>query len=347
MTTLNITIWERCDPRLASAITTFFQKWEPYSTQSKRYSIFGLLRECIDPAWAALSSDFQSLNHEALNRIWVQFGKDQGHELRPLDTYSFSALAIRLHFDNLDLLIKMIGHNVADQDDGNSILPSLDTLRELAVACRRKKPKRDSGRKIIPFRDRAICRYCNMPTELAEQAANKKRALHKEKQDPKNQKNVILSTLSALYCSNHRSKEAFSDSVRSEYFKAKRSQRSFDKELERLDWQSWAGTKNAGAKSGNALIDQFIWRLSMLLRLTYEQQDFDQDDILESNLRLEARKLVDKCITDRKKEIVALLASGINQSEVARHLGIKRQAVSKALQSIPNEYRLDILCKPT
>jgi DNA-binding CsgD family transcriptional regulator len=46
-------------------------------------------------------------------------------------------------------------------------------------------------------------------------------------------------------------------------------------------------------------------------------------------------------MTDGKKEIVALLSSGKNQSEVARTMGIARQEVSRALRSIPLAYRYD------
>jgi len=54
--------------------------------------------------------------------------------------------------------------------------------------------------------------------------------------------------------------------------------------------------------------------------------------------------LVDEKISDRKKEIVILLLSGLNQSEIAKRLCVERQAISKALQSIPADYRLDLLC---
>ena len=119
----------------------------------------------------------------------------------------------------------------------------------------------------------------------------------------------------------------------------------FDRELERLDRQSWAGINIPGAKSGNALVDDFILRLSVHRRLTYEQQSTDTSDSLETRLRWEACKLVDRRIADRKKEIISLLSLGLNQSQVAEQLGLKsRQAISKALLSIPHDYRLDLVC---
>ncbi len=109
------------------------------------------------------------------------------------------------------------------------------------------------------------------------------------------------------------------------------------------------------AKSGNKLVDAYICCL-MAHRLQGFRFDIaryllDQKyvDFLDSKLRDQARMLVDQNISDRKKEIVMLLASGLNQSATALQLGIKRQAVSKAIkiESIAYEYRLDLLtCIP-
>jgi DNA-binding transcriptional regulator LsrR (DeoR family) len=61
----------------------------------------------------------------------------------------------------------------------------------------------------------------------------------------------------------------------------------------------------------------------------------------EANISRAAYDLIQSKMTDRKKEIVALLSSGKNQSEVARTIGIARQEVSRALKSIPTTYRYD------
>jgi len=61
----------------------------------------------------------------------------------------------------------------------------------------------------------------------------------------------------------------------------------------------------------------------------------------EANISRAAYDLIQSKMTDGKKEIVALLSSGKNQSEVARTMGIARQEVSRALRSIPLAYRYD------
>ena len=99
------------------------------------------------------------------------------------------------------------------------------------------------------------------------------------------------------------------------------------------------------AKSGNKLVDDFITYYSFHKKLSYEQQSLNNHGWLVVELRSEARKIVDKRMTDRKKQIVMLLHSGKNQSETANHLGIQRQAISKMLNTIPDEYRLDVILK--
>ena len=87
-------------------------------------------------------------------------------------------------------------------------------------------------------------------------------------------------------------------------------------------------------------MDEFF-RLLAINRLIEKVDDVDVHD-LEGRLRAEARRLVDKGISDRKKEIIALIAAGMNQREVADQLGVARQAISKALKSMPARYRFDL-----
>lgn len=60
----------------------------------------------------------------------------------------------------------------------------------------------------------------------------------------------------------------------------------------------------------------------------------------KAELRNQARLMVDSKLSDRKKQMLMLQWSGLNQSEIARKLGIERQAVSKALASIPAMFHL-------
>ncbi|MXS85627.1 hypothetical protein ABO04_06835 [Nitrosomonas sp. HPC101] len=60
----------------------------------------------------------------------------------------------------------------------------------------------------------------------------------------------------------------------------------------------------------------------------------------KGELRNQARLMVDSKLSDRKKQILILQWSGLNQSEIARKLGIERQAVLKALKSLASTPRM-------
>ncbi len=60
----------------------------------------------------------------------------------------------------------------------------------------------------------------------------------------------------------------------------------------------------------------------------------------EVELRGQARLTTDARLTDTKKQMLMLRASGLNRSEIARTIGISRQAVSKSLASTPSSFQL-------
>ncbi len=359
----SITTWPGCDPQVAEAIAAFSRAWGPYSAQSRRYSIFRLLKEKIDPAWQGLLARSPMVTSSVLKTAWVRYElfrsragttvDSEGNLIETSDKAHSPALSDGEFpdFKSLSLISQQYGFNALDRFiyfvirsspayDGTTasdimLTASLDSLRKLALACRAKKPKRESHGKVNTLRGAEICRLCDQATELSAHLAGN--AWPEEDIDDQRLR------LSSLYCCKHKPKKAFSDAVRADYLRAKRNQGAFDQELERLDRQSWAGTAAAYAKSGNPAVDEYIRLLSVHRSLTYEQQPPDRLDTLETRLRWEARMLVDRRISDRKKEIIALLSSGMNQSEVARQLGIERQAISKALHSVPQEYRLDHL----
>lgn len=86
------------------------------------------------------------------------------------------------------------------------------------------------------------------------------------------------------------------------------------------------------AKSGDELVDGYIFHY--ILGQTLQPAD-------EAELRNHARLMVDSKLSDRKKQILMLQLAGFNQSEIARRLGVERQAVSKVLASIPEIFRLN------
>ena len=85
------------------------------------------------------------------------------------------------------------------------------------------------------------------------------------------------------------------------------------------------------AASGDSLVDRYFHHY--MLAQTIQPAD-------EAELRNQARLMVDLKLSDRKKQILILQRDGLNQSEIARKLGVERQAVSKALKSLASTPRI-------
>jgi len=314
-----------------------------------------LLKEKIDPVWQGLLTQFPFLANDVLQAAWFQqqihrsrkatIIGDDGNLLETLDNYqkqrllvkdlsTFNSLAFiaqKYGFSALEYFIYLVANTTSKHPETNKTLDaSLDSLRSLTHMCKIKKSKKITQGKINSQRGTKICQFCDQPTELAVYVFDKIWPT----EDIDNER----LRLSSLYCRKHKPKDTFSGAVRAEYLKAKRNQKAFNLELERLDRQSYGGTSSAYARSGNSSVDEYIRLFANHNCLTYEQT-LNADD-LEINIRLAARMLVDNHITDKKKEIIALLSSGLIQSEVSRQLGITRQAVSKNLNSIPKKFLL-------
>lgn len=245
-------------------------------------------------------------------------------------TYLPSELAKRHGFDELELFFKAVSGALGN---GENVPPPacFDSLLSLASACRRKLPKvKRSGKlNVQRARLRPFCKSCGRQTELASYFQTKM-------PHPLDSKEELR--LSSQFCNVHRPKAPFFDTIQPEYQRAKRSQTKFDVELSRLERQVRGQysclPQRTWAQSGNALIDEFFHCL-----VDRHLGNANPEDPI---LRDFARDLVDQKITDRKKEIVALLAAKRSQTEVAAQLGVSRQLVSRALFKIPEEYRFDV-----
>lgn len=358
--TPHITIWEGCDPQLADAIAAFSSEWGPYSTLSRRHSIYSLLRERIDPAWTSLFRGIQEWAPQVLDTAWMRYRLDLMMRTRLSGdpalngTLPFSAIAKGLGFKELDVFLQFVGRAVQAKSkaEGRSKLPSLprmlemerasrslDNLRELAIRCHAKKPRRSARGKLNALRGGPYCELCGEATELAGYMS----AGHWPEEDDDDRLR-----LSSTYCRSHRPKAPFSNIVQAEYLRARRSRADFEQELERLDQQSYAHPTAALGPSGDPLVDEFIRLLCQQRELSIyaSRASSGTPDCLatplEARVRTAARSLVDAKISDQKKRIVVLLCRGMNQSEAATQLGMSRQSVSKSIDGIPPAFRLDL-----
>jgi hypothetical protein len=200
---------------------------------------------------------------------------------------------------------------------------TLDTMREFALSCRLKKPKKLKSRR-SDRKPEEFCYFCGENTELfaSSQGENK----------PGYNPDESAARLSSKYCAGHRPK--YLDQTRNSiYLSANRNRVAFKTELSRLERQRSSSSKSR-AQSGDPDVDMFYLRL-IASKAAYLDE--------ESVLRNEARRLVDKRIDDTKKRIVMLRVKGFSHNAIAKLIGMNsRQAVSKALTSVCHTYRFDL-----
>lgn len=307
-----IAIWKGCDPTVADAIRRFRDCWEPYSAASKRYPIARLVEELIDPVVATYTATLPSryLGHVPGAGTGVAFSEI----MRLVGSEAMVRVQRRL------LRAFVLTEDQQSKRD-QRFIATLETLIELVWACKRKQPAKRNVRGLNGQRLKVFCRFCGSLAELATFA---------ESSGDDGQRGMDEKLrLSNLYCAAHRPKLPNGE-WNPAYRKAKRSIAQFDLELARVSRQC-ASRGTLQAKSGDELVDSYIHSYMLGQTLTLAE---------EAELRDLARLMVDSRLSDRKKQILMLQRLGFNQSAIARRLGIERQAVSKAIASIPEIFWL-------
>lgn len=309
-----IVIWEGCDPTVSEAIEQFEDRWRPYSASSRRYPIVGLIQELIDPAVAAYTA---TLPQRYLGHIP---GAGTG--------VSFSGIIRLVGLDAMVRMQRQLLRQFIKTEDRQTpkdrrFVATLESLIGLVWDCACKRPTKSKVRdtRLNGERLQGFCRFCGSLAELTSFAGGS--------DDPKADDPEEKLRLSSLYCLDHRPKLP-SGAWNPVYRQARRSLAQFDLELARLN-QQCAKPATAQVKSGDQLVDSYFFHY--VAGQTLQPAD-------KAELRSQARLMVDSKLSDRKKQMLMLQRSGLNQSEIARKLGIERQAVSKALAAIPAMFHL-------
>ncbi|WP_454764054.1 LuxR family transcriptional regulator [Cupriavidus campinensis] len=309
-----ITILESCDPVVAEAIEQFQHRWRPYSAFSRRYPITRLIQELIDPAVAAYIATLPA--------------RYSGHVPGAGTGVGFSAIIRLVGLDAMVRLQRQLLRAFVLTEDRQSardrrFIATLESLIELVWDCASKRPAKSKVRdsRLNGERFQGFCRLCGSLTELSSFAGGS--------DDPKADDPEEILRLSSLYCLDHRPKLP-SGTWNPAYRQAMRSLAQFDLELARLI-QQCAKPATRQVKSGDQLVDSYFFHY--VAGQTLRPAD-------NAELRNLARRMVDSKLSDRKKQMLMLRWSGLNQSEIARELGIERQAVSKAMASIPTMFHL-------
>ncbi|HEJ6919859.1 TPA: LuxR family transcriptional regulator [Klebsiella pneumoniae] len=304
-----ITVWEGCAPTVSDAIGRFQERCQPYSESAKRYPIARLIEELIDPAVAAYSATLPS------RYLGYIPGAGTGVPFSEIMKLVGTDAMVRLQ---RQLLRAFVLTEDKQSERDQRFIATLETMMELVWASKRKQPKKRDVRGLNHQRVQSYCRFCGNLAEFASFAEGKgKRGADDQLR------------LSNLYCATHRPLLPDGKTWNPAYSKAKRSVAQFDLELRRLSLQS-ANLRTPLAKSDDPLIDSYIYHYVR----KYGLQPAD-----EAELRHHARRMADMKFTDQKKRIVMLQRYGVSQSEISRMLRVSRQAVSKALSSIPDPFR--------
>lgn len=299
-----IFIHDDCAPTVAEALQKFQERWRPYSTASRHYPIVGLIREVIDPAVATYMTTLPARYSSFVP------GAGTGTDFSEIIRLVGLDAMVRLQRELLRRFIKTV-----DRQDSRDrrFIATIESLAGLACSCACKRPKKTTMRGLNGTRSKSFCRFCGKPAGLKSFADD----------DSQARGNDDKLRLSTKYCADHLP-QLPSGASNLTYRRAKRSVAQFDMELGRLNRQC-ANRGTPQAASGNPLVDRYFHQY--LLSQTVQPAD-------KGELRNQARLIVDSKLSDRKKQILILRWDGLNQSEIAQKLSIKRQAVSKALKSL-------------
>ena len=314
-----IVILEDCDPTVSEAIQQFENRWGQYSISSRRYSIVRLMEEVIDPTVTAYMGTLPSRYSGYVPGAGTGVGISAIIRLVGLDAM------VRLQQRLLRQFIKTENRqNSRDQ----RFIATLESLVGLVWDCACKRPKTSTsaqGVNLNAERKHGFCDLCGNLTEFSEFMA---KVVEKQVNDVELENHRKLE-LSHQYCAGHRPK-LMNGEWNPAYKQAKRSAAQFELELTRLSKQC-AKPNLTQVNSGDRLVDDYFFHF--VLGQTLQPAD-------KGELRNQARLMVDSKLSDRKKQMLMLQQAGLNQSEIARRLGVERQAVSKALASIPAMFRL-------
>jgi len=311
-----IHIWDGCTPVVSQAIKEFRERWKPYSASSRQYPIVRLIEEHIDPAVAAYMATLPARYS----------GFVPGASART----ELSTIIRQVGLDEMVRLQRWLLRNFIKTENNwtardQRFIATIESLTELVWDCACKRPARskipgDKPRLLNAQRRQGFCRFCGALTELA--------SFIEHGNWPQGDQEKLR--LSHRYCAEHR--PMLSDGTQNPaYRRAMRSADHFDMELLRLSKQS-AKPEKLRADSGDRAVDHYI-------QGHVAQKSLQPDD--KAELRNQARQMADKRLTDRKKAIIMMIASGQNKKQIAEALGISRQAIYKALATIPKDFRLD------
>ena len=188
-----------------------------------------------------------------------------------------------------------------------------------------------------------LCGFCGRLTELAAQNDRDVTGFGPAVVKPNN------GPLSSVYCHEH--KPPVAGESNAAYLRVIRHKAEYDEVRDRLQRQSHRHQQLKNLERVPAIDwfeHQVIKRIRVFSTIDSRAWRVIPATIDEVNISRAARDLVDLDLNAFKKSIIYLMeTTKMKQAEVARLLGTSRQRVSKALGSVPPEYRFDLLLRPS
>jgi hypothetical protein len=327
-----------CYPPLAVAIEQLCREWNEDPASRRGKIVFSKLAKTVDVVLLNYRAELvsrcgrrpagSSLNFShylrQFGRRWTETKILSLHRLLRRSLESSPPVRHLLQ----DILGGTTGHNVTpastvSPETAKMLYELLDTLDALisltnVVTSFRPKARLVNGVNIRKQSWNNLCRFCGQLTEM--QALAEQNVIRCRKDNAPQRLNPSL-------CRKHRTRNEKGEAL-SAYRSLKRNEPELQREIEAL---SWASVRKGPEQPGfeNELLYEFRRRI-------VDQQNLHLYS--EAELADQARCLMQHGMNDQKKLIVMMRCANERAIVIARHLGITRQAVYKAIQTVPPRY---------
>lgn len=307
-------IWRGCNPAISAAVQRVAESWGGYSTDlNAKRSIVSLIKKFIDPA-------VDKFKKELPNLLKNEFLKGQNTK--------YSDFILKYGYDEsrkyLQNFERNFAANVHKIDSHAELSATFSTIYSFTWECElrraRHSPIRDKdGHEggLNRSLDLTYCVICGNATAFAASLA---------RDHPRGEGDIIRP--SYKFCPEHT--PLLNGKCNSVHKKGMRQLESITREFYRLLRQS--NLPGHMPFTGNiTAIDWYFF--------SYVEKH-DLRGKYFPIIRRHAYEIVRDGISDRKKEIQALRSFGRSQCEIAAHIGVERQSISKALNSTPPQFRI-------
>lgn len=310
-----------CDPELATALAQLAHEISPsHSITSRRFSVWSLVRRHIDQpfgkaiaslkhrAWGGLVGEFvPSLAWQPPNlqviELATTFREVALPRINGSPEYTSRAESVVSAITQWDECLRLVGRRARISKGLSHLVPALDAMRLLLARLMRLRPRVERDVYGISVRDSLTRPDQYTFCELCWRESLRCAALNA------GESKLRARRLTDRFCRHHDPRDP-----RSQYRVDIRYKEAFRQELDALL---------------NVEQSRFSFSFHAPRGADFQELRKTAYDLVHARLRTLSSKE-----PGFREQVATLLISGLNQSEVARRLGVSRQAVSKAKKSL-------------